>query len=245
VTENGGVIRGADDPEYVRRQYENEEGLRARKAIYGQIGGVDGRDVAFEAVREAGPKRVLEVGCGEGELAERLLTGLEIELVALDQSERMVELARARGVDARVGDVQELPFEDATFDVAVAAWMLYHVPDLARALTELARVLRPGGRLVAVTNYANHLSEMFNLVGLERWDLPFGGENGAALLAPHFSRVDVRDGTGTVVFPSAEPIRSYLRSSARLAAYADRVPELDQPLLAHRRCVVFVADKCL
>src|SRR5262249_27834584 len=110
-------------------------------------------------------------------------------------------------------------------------------------LRELARVLRPGGRLVAVTNYATHLSEMFNLVGLERWDLPFGGENGAALLAPHFSRVEARDGTGTVVFRSADSIRSYLSSSARLPAYAGGVRALDEPLTAHRRCVVFVADK--
>ena len=51
----------------------------------------------------------------------------------VDQSERMVELARARGVtDAQVGDVQQLPFADASFDTAVAAWMLYHVPDLDR-----------------------------------------------------------------------------------------------------------------
>ena len=240
---NGGVIRGADDPEYVRSQYVDESGLRARKAIYAEIGGIDARDVAFEAVREAEPARVLEVGCGEGELAERLVSELDLELIALDRSERMVELARGRGVDARVGDVQELPFEDGSFDIAVAAWMLYHVPDLDMALRELARVVRDGGRLVAVTNYATHLSEMFSLVGLERWDLPFGGENGAAILARHFSLVEARDGTGTVVFSGAEPIRSYLRSSARLAVYADRVPELDEPLTAHRRWVVFVADK--
>jgi len=243
VNVNGGVIRGADDPEYVRGQYEDETGLRARKAIYGQIGGVDARDVAVEAVREAAPSHVLEVGCGEGELAERLVGELGVELVAVDQSERMVELARSRGVDARVGDVQQLPFEDGSFDVAVAAWMLYHVPALDRALAELARVLRPGGRLVAVTNYSNHLSEMFNLVGLERWDLPFGGENGAALLGRHFGHVETRAAIGTVEFPGSEPIRTYLRSSARLVEYADRVPELDGPLTAHRRNVVFVADK--
>jgi SAM-dependent methyltransferase len=237
------VVRGADDPAYVRSQYASEEGLRARKAIYGQIGGVDARDVAVEAVREAEPRRVLEVGCGEGELAERLVGELGVGLVALDQSERMVELARARGLDARVGDVQELPFEDGSFDVAVAAWMLYHVRALDRALRELARVLRPGGRLVAITNYANHLSEMFNLVGLSRWDLPFGAESGADLLAPHFARVETRDAIGTVVFPGSEPIRTYLRSSTRLAGYAHLVPELEGPLTAHRRNVVFIADK--
>lgn len=240
---SGRVIGASNDPGYVRQQYETEDGLRARKAIYGRIGGVDARDVAFEAVRQAEPRRVLEVGCGEGEFAERLVTSLGVELIALDQSERMVALARGRGIDARVGDVQQLPFEDGSFDVAVAAWMLYHVPDLDRALGEPARVLRAGGRLVAVTNYATHLSEMFNLVGLERWELPFGGEHGVELLAPYFEHVDVRDAIGTVVFPGAEPIRTYLRSSARLEAYADRVPELDEPLTAHRRNVVFVADR--
>ena len=64
----------------------------------------------------------------------------------------MVELTGRAASSAVVGDVQELPFADGIFDCAVAAWMLYHVPDLDRALRELARVLRPGGRLVAVTN---------------------------------------------------------------------------------------------
>src|SRR4029078_7030536 len=83
----------------------------------------------------------------------------------VDVSPRMVELARARGVDAQVGDVQELPFADGSFDVAVAAWMLYHVPHLDRGLSELARVLRPGGILVAVTNSRYHLLELRELVG--------------------------------------------------------------------------------
>ena len=71
--------------------------------------GPDAREVAFEAVAECAPIRVLEVGAGPGELAERIQRELNAEVAALDISERMVELARARGVDARVGDVQELP----------------------------------------------------------------------------------------------------------------------------------------
>jgi SAM-dependent methyltransferase len=239
----GRVIRGLNDPTHVRRQYEDESGLRARKAIYGDIAGVDAREVAVDAIREARPERVLEVGCGEGELAQRLVSELGVELVAIDQSARMVELARGRGVDARVGDVQELPFDDGSFDVGLAAWMLYHVPRLDRALAELARILRPGGRLVAVTNRVDHLEEMFRLVGVDRWELPFGAENGADALALHFARVEVRDATGTVIFHDAEPIRSYLRSSERVAAYAGMVPELSEPLVAHRRQVVFVAEK--
>jgi len=239
------VIRGSNDPDYVRRQYSSESGLRARKSVYQAVGGIDARDVAFEAVQEATPRRVLEVGCGEGEFAERLAREPGIEVVALDQSPRMVELAQTRGLDARVGDVESLPFETGSFDVAVAAWMLYHVPELDRALVELARVVAPTGRLVAVTNRANHLEEMFRLVGVDRWELPFGAENGEELLRRHFGRVELRDATGTVTFADAEPIRAYLRSSERLSVYEPLVPDLDEPLVAHRRPVVFVADEPL
>ena len=235
----------SSDPTYVREQYVTEAGLAARKAVYTDVTGPDAREMVFEAVAEAAPGSVVEVGCGEGELAERVRRELGVEVVAVDQSERMVELTRVRGVDARVGDVRELPFDDSSFDVAVAAWMLYHVPDVDVALGELTRVLRPGGRLVAATNRSDHLLEMFALGGLDRpfADLTFRGETGAEVLGRHFARIETHDASGTVTFRDAEHIRSYLRSSARLADAADRVPELAEPLVARRRPVVFVAEK--
>jgi SAM-dependent methyltransferase len=234
-----------NDPDVVREQYASEAGLAARKAIYTEISGPDAREIVFEAVAEVEPRSVLEVGCGEGELAERVQREIGVEVVAVDQSERMVELARARGVDARLGDVQELPFTDGSFDVAIAAWMLYHVPDVDRALGELARVLRAGCRLVAATNGSDHLQEMLALARLERVfdDLSFRAENGAEILGRHFTRVETHDASGTVTFRDAEQIRSYLRSSACLGGGVNRVPELAQPLVARRRPVVFVAEK--
>ena len=234
-----------DDPTHVREQYASEAGLAARKAVYTEITGPDAREIVFGAVAEVEPRSVLEVGCGEGELAERLQRELDAEVVAVDQSERMVELTRARGVDARVADVTELPFDHGSFDVAVAAWMLYHVQEIDRAVAELGRVLRSGGRLVAATNASDHLHEMLALGGVERAfdDLSFRSENGAEILARHFARVETHDASGTVTFRDAEQIRSYLRSSARLAEGVDRVPELSEPLVARRRPVVFVAEK--
>ncbi len=240
----GSIVRGTDDPAYVREQYASEAGLAARKAVYRDMQGIDAREVAYAEIAAWNPRRVLEVGCGEGELAERLVSRLGVELVAVDQSQRMVEIACTRGVDALVADVQELPFENGSFDVAVAAWMLYHVPDLDRGLSELARVLRPQGRLVAATNCADHLAELFALAGIERWDLPFGGENGAELLSGHFDHIQRHDADGTVLFSDIEMVRSYYASSERLSGFLDRLPStLDEPLLVRRRPVVFVAMK--
>jgi SAM-dependent methyltransferase len=58
-----------------------------------------------------------------------------------------VELTRTRGVDARVADVQELPFSDDSFDLVFGHAILHHIPDLEQAFSEFLRVLRPGGTL--------------------------------------------------------------------------------------------------
>lgn len=108
--DRGSASSVLSDPEVVRREYSTEAGLRARASVYEGLAGPDARDIAFEAVREALPRRVLEVGCGWGEFAARIRDELDAEVVAIDLSPRMVELARERGVDARVDDVQALSF---------------------------------------------------------------------------------------------------------------------------------------
>lgn len=234
-----------DDPELVRREYESERGLTTRASVYRGSQGHDGLEVAFEAVREVEPALVLEVGCGWGEFAARMCAELGAKVVAIDQSERMVELARARGVDARVGDVQALPFDDGEFDCAVANWMLYHVPDVDRALCELARVLRPGGRLVAGTNGRRHLEELWSLVGRHRDQEPirFLAEDGEDALRPHFARVERRDSFGPVEFENRDAVRAYIASLVTHKHLADRVPSFDGPLRATRVNAVFIAEK--
>ena len=231
-----------DDPAYVAEQYSSEDGLEARRSLYEEVDGPDPREVAFEAVAEVRPARVLEVGCGPGEAAERIGHELGAEVVAVDASERMVELARGRGVDARVGDVQALPFGDGAFDCALAAWVLFHAADLDGALAELARVLRPGGRLVAVTNSKRHLAELWELVGVGQAELSFRRENGEELLARHFERIERRDVEARVTVRRAEAVRRYLASSNRGKPFVDSVPELSEPLVAGSRTTVFVAE---
>ena len=232
----------ADDTAFVRTQYETEDRLGARKSAYADSEGDDPREFAFQAIAEAKPRRVLEVGGGEGELAERIRNELGAEVVGIDQSERMVELQHSKGIDARVGDVQSLPFGDGEFDVVVAAWMLYHVPDLDRGLAELARVLKPGGRLVAVTNSIEHLQELWDLArrasSIGRFN--FSSENGEEVLSRHFARVERRDARGWATM-DGPAIRRFGESWGDLSALV-AVPERDEPLRVRRRSTVLVAE---
>jgi SAM-dependent methyltransferase len=232
-----------NDPEVVRREYANETGLAARIALWAKRDGPQPQDIAFDEVMAVRPRRVLDAGCGRGELAERLLAE-GVEVVALDQSERMVELTRARGVDALVGDVQALPFGDGEFDVAVANFMLYHVPVLDLALSELARVLRPGGRLVAATNGVGQLAELWALVGRDlsdRWSL-FMRETGEELLRPYFAEVRVVELDGALDL-TAEDMRDYVEHSVAHKHVAGAVPDFAGTRRVTTSSAVFVATR--
>jgi SAM-dependent methyltransferase len=234
-----------DDPELVAREYADDARLRQRASAYtGVATGVDAREPALAAIRAAKPQRVLEVGCGWGELAEWIARDTGAEVVAIDLSARMVELARERGVDARVDDVQELPFSDGEFDLVVAAWMLYHVPDLERGTAEIARVLRPGGRLIAITNSIMHLIELRELVGSGRSTISFSRENGEAILRRQFARVRREDVDGYLEFPDRAAVERYVRSSIAMSPFVDRLgATIPEPLLARRANSIFVAER--
>jgi SAM-dependent methyltransferase len=233
-----------NDPDLVRREYADESRFAARAAVWASATGPDPRELAFEAVAEVAPQRVLEVGCGRGEAAERIQRDAGAEVIALDQSERMVELTRARGVSARRGDVQNLPFDDGSFDCVLAAWMLYHVPDLDRALAELARVLRSGGRLVAVTNTEFNLPELWTLFGERALRLHgFNAENGEEILRRHFPFVTRRDARGTLRFADRDAALRYVEASTTRSHLAAELPLWEGPLDCSRFSVVFVAEK--
>lgn len=109
----------------------------------------------LERIALAPGEAVLEVGCGPGtdvfDMVE--LVGPAGRLVGLDASEVMIAEARRRAkerhvpITFEVGEVQALPFPDGTFDVCRAERLLEHLPDAGRALGEMVRVTRPGGRI--------------------------------------------------------------------------------------------------
>jgi SAM-dependent methyltransferase len=189
------------------------------------------------------PRRVLEIGCGTGELAERVARELGAHVVAIDISQRMVELTRERGVDARVGDVQALPFADGDFDCVSACWVLYHAADVETAIAEWARVLRPGGRLVAAT-VGDNIPEVWELISDGVGEtLSFNVRDGAERLERHFAHVEQRDVSAAMRFPGPESMRTFVAAAINRAHLAPRVPDFRGEFRATVRHTVFVADK--
>lgn len=108
-------------------------------------------------VRRAKPRRILDVATGTGDLAIAMARRIgEAHILGVDLSERMLDVARrkveARGLDGRIvldrGDAEHLDVATASVDVATVAFGVRNFGDLDAGLRELARVLRPGGRVV-------------------------------------------------------------------------------------------------
>lgn len=96
--------------------------------------------------------RVLDVGCGTGQLTAKLAECVgEENIAALDPSEAFVEACRKRvaSADVRVGSAEALPFTDAEFDAVTAQLVIQLVDDPSTAMREMARVARPGAPIVA------------------------------------------------------------------------------------------------
>ncbi len=113
----------------------------------------------------AGGKEVLEVGAGTG-LIMAGLNGAPRRLVGIDISAGMLRKAVERGFEVVQGSATELPFEDESFDVVYSFKVLAHIPDIERAVAEMARVLRPGGHLIA---------EFYNTQSIRRLSKWIGG----------------------------------------------------------------------
>jgi len=93
-------------------------------------------------------RRVLEVGCGTGLILQRVAPHAA-EAVGIDLSPGMLETARARGLDVHEAPATALPFEDGRFDLVYSFKVLAHVPEIGKALEEMARVTAPGGTVLA------------------------------------------------------------------------------------------------
>jgi ubiquinone/menaquinone biosynthesis C-methylase UbiE len=107
-------------------------------------------------------KKLLEVGCGLGtdllQFAKggALVTGVDITPHSIELVKKRFEL-EGMAVDARVSDAENLPFENNSFDVVYSFGVLHHTPNTQKAIDEIHRVLRPGGKIIIMLYHKNSL----------------------------------------------------------------------------------------
>ena len=131
----------------------NESTLFSDSAAYERFMGSWTRAVGakfLDWIAAADGQRLLEVGCGTGIFTEMLVKATAPrEIIAIDPAPTQIELAKgkpfARDVDFRIADAQALPFANGDFDLAVSALVINFIPDQARAMAEMRRVVKPAG----------------------------------------------------------------------------------------------------
>jgi SAM-dependent methyltransferase len=102
----------------------------------------------------AGSRRVLDVGCGEGQVARRA-AALGATATGVDPTRNQIAVARARGGGPHYGEAtaEGLPFRDGAFDAVVMCLVIEHIEPIEPAISEMARVLEPGGRCLLLLNH--------------------------------------------------------------------------------------------
>lgn len=93
-------------------------------------------------------ERILDLGCGDGQLTERIVAA-GAKVTGIDASPKMVAAARGRGLEVEEGFAELMPFTDGSFDAVFSNAALHWVRDQDSMISEVHRVLRPGGRFVA------------------------------------------------------------------------------------------------
>ena len=232
------------DREYLLSvQYKDETNLSARFRLhqefstnpYGLMPWI------FDRFDLPAAARILDVGGGPGDLwlenRPRIPPGWQI--IHSDLSLQMIWKAQenlGRTLQVRghaVLDAQSLPVPCESFDAVVANFMLYHVPDRPRALVEIRRVLKPGGRLYAATNGVGHLQEIQALIKQVDLDADwwaagrlFGLESGREQLARHFSEVTLHRYQDSLEVTEATPLLAYILSMKRSVVVEEQAVRL-------------------
>lgn len=228
------------DQQYLKTdQYKDSSNLDARVEIhrrfstnsYGWMNWVFDHILALPV-----NAKILELGCGPAYLwkenVSRIPSAWDITLS--DLSSGMLDSAwrnlvvTGRTYNFKEIDAQSIPFADETFDAVIANHMLYHVPDKAKALAEIKRVLKIGGHFFATTVGDNHLKEITNwfrqIHKSEVWDSfanLFTLENGLAQLQPFFPNVTLSRYVDSLHVTELEPLVAYFRSGVRAGELSD------------------------
>ncbi|MGE3271331.1 MAG: class I SAM-dependent methyltransferase [Chloroflexota bacterium] len=251
------MIDRMTDAANLRYQYGDSEKLRIRYEAHVRYSeqSPDWHGIFIEALGIVPGTSIIDVGCGHGKIHPRLAQA-GAEITGIDASPGMVAEARQQAerehlpVTVLEGDAQQLPFPDDQFDAALCSHMLYHVPDIRKALTEIRRVVKPGGRVLISTNAADHCARLNDLhaqAARELGYVPAVGNGEEArfsleslpLVRDVFPDVKLHPLPNAFIFPTVDAALSYY-VSGRIDAIQRRADETShrEPLLIRMRQLI-------
>ncbi len=214
----------------IRRCYASDRYLRIHDETHAKYGvpKCDFVSWTLDTVAWQGRETVLDLGSGRGSHYPQLIErAADINYFALDLSSFLLQQHPAASQCLTRGDAVSLPYADDTFDVVMANHVLYHCSDIDGSLSEVKRVLKPTGKLLATTNSIHTMPELQVLIrraivllcnnGARVHPLTFPSdafalENGTRILSRHFYAVVRHDLPGQLVFDNIEPAMDYLDS---------------------------------
>lgn len=129
----------------------------------------------FLAAKLPDNARLLDVGCGYGFFLSEMKALSGIKVSGVDVSKTAVSYATGRGLDVRLGTLDTIKFDDNAFDAVTMFYVLEHIPDPARALREVRRILKPGGALLLRLPHTTPIVRILSIFGIRNnlYDPPF------------------------------------------------------------------------
>ncbi len=223
----------------LQAQYGTDTNLRTRIAIHDKYStNKQGfGNWIFERYRIQEGNNVLELGCGDGSMWQNRTLPTGTTLFLTDFSTGMLASAQAKlAVQTQIHfaqvDIQAIPHPDDSFEVVIANMMLYHVPDLPKALAEVRRVLKPGGFFYCATYGENGITEYVqDLLAMhgypaQRTKGTFTLQNGGDILKPYFSTVEKHLYKDSLAVTDTADLVEYVASLRGIVDYTDLTPDV-------------------
>ncbi len=244
-------------------QYKSANNLKARIALHENYGTgkIDLHKWIFEHIDIKDDAVILELGTGSARVwvqnRDRIPQDWSITLS--DFSKGMLAEAKKNLMDIKRNfsfkqiDIQDIPFNDNSFDMLMANHMLYHVPDIDKAIKEIRRVLKPKGKFYASTNGEGNMLEIRQMLAQVAKILPselvadsfsssFTLESAPAYLNKYFKTVKRFDLNAEIIVDKVEPIMAYLMSMTAVDKLEELMPITEQEK-AIKQVIEFIEDK--
>jgi len=234
------MLNNMSKAEKVKRQYSNDKNLSARMNLHAKHSSNKQGFFAWlwEQYEFSENCRILELGCGNGAQWENKVLPDGCNVILSDFSDGMVNIVKEKygeykSFSFRQIDIQDIKMPDATFDIIIANHMLYHVPDLNKALSEVKRVLKTGGKFYSST-IGNGGMLLFLQEAFKRFkpdttaymqQFSFNLQNGLEILNGYFSDAKRLDYIDSLIVTETQDLMDWIKSGMAIENYSEQ--ELD------------------